>query len=316
MFTKSPSDDIMRSSTALLPQFNQLIASDDELVTHSTGYGYAEGPIWHPLEHHLLFSDVIGSTRQRYVPGGEVRRVVESTNHGNGMTYDRDLNLLICEHATSALIRQRPDGTREVLASHFEERELNSPNDVVVRSDGAIYFSDPDYGRTAPGFGPPRECPLGFRGVYRISVEGSLSLCVERDRYGQPNGLCFSPDESLLYINDSPNALIDVYEVAPDGGLFNRRRFAEGIGDGDMSKGIPDGMKCDELGNIWVSGPGGVWVFDSTGVHLGTVHVPEVVGNLHWGGSDWRTLFIPSTTSLYSIPVLVGPHPEPFMSIS
>ena len=304
----------MASTSTLVPGFNRLIAPDAELTTHSTGYGYAEGPIWHPAEHFLLFSDIIGSTRQRYVPGEPVSRVLDSTNNANGMTYDRELNLLICEHATSSVVRQRPDGTRETIASHFEGTELNSPNDVVVRADGSIYFSDPDYGRTAPGFGPPRDCALGFRGVYRVDPDGALSLCVERDRYGQPNGLCFSPDESLLYINDSPNALIDVYEVAADGSLENRRRFAEQIGDGDMTKGIPDGMKCDEHGNIWVAGPGGVWVFDPDGTHLGTVHVPEVVGNLHWGGRDWRTLFIPSTTSLYSIPVLVGPHHEPFMS--
>ena len=293
--------------------FNQLVSSDAELSVHGTGYGYAEGPVWHPVDRALLFSDIIGSTRQSYVPGEEIRQVVDSTSNANGMTFDRELNLLVCEHATSSLVREYSDGGREVLASHYEGRELNSPNDVIVRRDGIIYFSDPDYGRTAPGFGPPRVCELGFQGVYRIDGAGELKLCVERDRYRQPNGLCFSPDESLLYINDSPNALIDVYDVAEDGSLSSCRRFVQDIGDGDMAKGIPDGMKCDERGNIWVTGPGGVWVFDSEGNHLGTVNVPEVVGNLHWGGHDWRTLFMPSTTSLYSIPVLVGPHVEPFM---
>ncbi|MCH2134637.1 MAG: SMP-30/gluconolactonase/LRE family protein [Phycisphaerales bacterium] len=306
----------MMTVTAHDSSFHDLIRPAARLTVHGTGYGYAEGPVWHPVEQYLVFSDIIGSTRHVYVPGEDVQQVRDLTNNANGLTLDRDLNLVICEHGTSTLVRERPEGTREVLASHFEGSELNSPNDVVVRRDGTIYFSDPDYGRTAPGFGPPRDCPLGFRGVYRLSGEGELVLCVERDRYGQPNGLCFSPDESLLYINDSPNALIDVYEVAADGSLSGRRRLVAGIGDGDMTKGIPDGMKCDERGNIWVTGPGGVWVFSPEGTHLGTVHVPEVVGNLHWGGPDWRTLFIPSTTSLYSIPVTVGPHREPFMDVS
>jgi gluconolactonase len=230
------------------------------------------------------------------------------------LTYDADLNLLVCEHVTSCLVRESPDGAREIIASEYEGEELNSPNDVIVRSDGSIYFSDPWYGRF-PGFGHPRQRRLGFQGVYRIPPGGGEpELVVGRDEYEMPNGLCFSPDESLLYINDTPGAYIKVYDVNTDGSLANGRMFFEGVGSGVIEEGIPDGMKCDELGNIWVTGPGGIWVIDSAGEHLGVIGVPENVGNLTWGGEDWHTLYLPSSTSLYSIRTRVGPRREPYMS--
>ncbi len=137
---------------------------------------------------------------------------------------------------------------------------------------------------------------------------------VDRDEFEMPNGLCFSPDRSLMYINDTPNALIKVFDYdSSDGSLGNGRLFAGGIGSGKIEEGIPDGMKCDERGNIWVTGPGGVWVFDPDGERIGTVQVPENVGNLTWGGADWHTLFIPASTSLYSLRTKVGPQREPYM---
>jgi gluconolactonase len=210
-----------------------------------------------------------------------------------------------------------PDGkntNREVLASHYEGKELNSPNDVVVHSDGSIWFSDPWYGRM-PVFGVERERELGWQGVFRVPPGGGdPELVVEQDEYEQPNGLCFSPDELLLYINDTPKAWIKVYDVGSDGTLSNGRMFFEGIGSGVIEEGIPDGMKCDEQGNIWVTGPGGVWVIGVDGEHLGTVGIPENVGNLTWGGPDWHMLFVPSSTSLYAFETKVGPRREPYMS--
>jgi gluconolactonase len=277
----------------------------------ATGFTFTEGPIWHPSEHHLLFSDMPADIRRKYTPDGTVVEVMNPSNKCNGMTYESDLGLLVCEHVTSTLVRER-GGRRETVASHFEGKELNSPNDVVVRSDGSIYFSDPWYGRM-PVFGLERERDLGFQGVYRVPPGGGdLELVVGRDDYQQPNGLCFSPDESLLYINDLPG-FIDVWDVGAGGSLSGKRRFFEGIGDGTIEKGIPDGMKCDERGNIWVTGPGGVWVISAAGEHLGVVEVPEGVGNLTWGGEDWHTLFLPSTTSLYTIRTTVGPRREPYM---
>ena len=291
----------------------ELLDEDAPLEEMATGFTFTEGPIWHPTEGYLLFSDMPGDIRRKYTPDGTVTEVRNPSNKCNGMTYDGDLNLLVCEHVTSSLVRERPDGTIETIASHFEGKELNSPNDVCVRRDGSIYFSDPWYGRM-PVFGFERERDLGWQGVFRVPPGGGDSqLIVDRDKYEQPNGLCFSPDESLLYINDTPNALIDVYDVNADGSIANGRRFADNIGSGVIEEGIPDGMKCDERGNIWVTGPGGVWVFDIGGTHIGTLKVPQNVGNLTWGGDDWHTLYMPSTSSLYTIRTKVGPHRELYM---
>jgi gluconolactonase len=209
-------------------------------------------------------------------------------------------------------VREHPDGVRDTIATHYGGKELNSPNDVITRSDGTIYFSDPSYGRM-PGFGLEREQDLSFQGVYRIAPGGGEpELVVAEDEFEQPNGLCFSPDESLMYINDTPRALIRVYNVQADGTLSNGRPFFDHIGSGVIEEGIPDGMKCDERGNIWVTGPGGVWVISSGAEHLGIVKVPENVGNLAWGGSDWKTLFMPSSTSLYRVQTKVASARLPY----
>jgi gluconolactonase len=291
----------------------ELVEEGSQVERVATGFTFTEGPIWHPTEHYLLFSDMPGDVRRKYTPDGTVVEIRNFSNKCNGMTYDADLNLLVCEHVTSCLIRETPDGEREIIAQHFEGEELNSPNDVVVHSSGAIYFSDPWYGRM-PVFGHPRERRLGFQGVYRIEPGGGdPRLVVDRNTYEQPNGICFSPDESLMYVNDTPGAFIDVYDVEDDGSLANERRFFSGIGSGIIEEGIPDGMKCDERGNIWVTGPGGIWVISAEGEHLATIRVPENTGNLTWGAEDWHTLFIPSSTSLYSIKTIVGPRREPYM---
>jgi gluconolactonase len=257
-----------------------------------------------------------GDTRRRWDEQSGVQVVASPSNKGNGMTLDADGRLIVCEHATSSLVRMDPDGTgggREVLATHFEGKELNSPNDVCVKSDGSIWFSDPWYGRM-PVFGVERERDLGWQGVFRVPPGGGdPQLVVDRNEYEQPNGLCFSPDESLLYINDTPRAWIKVYDVGSDGTLSNGRMFFEGIGTGEIEKGIPDGMKCDEQGNVWVTGPGGVWVISPEGEHLGTIGIPENTGNLAWGGLDWNWLFVPSSTSLYRVQTKVGPRREPYM---
>jgi gluconolactonase len=235
---------------------------------------------------------------------------------GNGMTLDHDLNLLVCEHASSTLVRERADGVRETLAYHWQGKYLNSPNDVIVRSDGTIYFSDPWYGRF-PVFGIERARELGWQGVFRIPPGGGqdeLDLAVAQHEFEMPNGLCLSPDESLLYVDDSPNALIKVFDVAADGTLAAGRVFFAGIGSGDYEEGVVDGMRCDERGNIWVTGPGGIWVISPEAEHLGTILVPEGTANLSWGGPDWRTLFLTATTSVYTIRTLVGPRRESYMS--
>jgi gluconolactonase len=291
----------------------ELIDPGAEVERVATGFTFTEGPIWNQQEECLFFSDMPGDVRRRWSEADGVAEVRNPSNKCNGMVYDADGNLLVCEHVTSSLVRERPDGTRETLATHYQGKELNSPNDVVTRSDGTIYFTDPTYGRW-PGFGVERESELGFQGVYRIRPGGGdPELVVGEDEFEEPNGLCFSPDESLLYINDSPRALIRVYDVDPDGNLSGGRLFFENIGTGKVGEeGIPDGMKCDERGSIWVTGPDGVWVISPEGEQLGLIEVPEDVGNLAWGGSDWRTLYIPSSTSLYRVPTKVASAPLPY----
>jgi gluconolactonase len=291
----------------------ELVEDGSSVEKLAGGFTFTEGPIWHPTEHYLLFSDMPADIRRKYSPDGTVEEVRNPSNKCNGMTYDADLNLIVCEHVTSSVVREHPDGTRETVASHFEGKELNSPNDVLVADDGAIYFSDPWYGRM-PVFGEERERELGWQGVFRVPPGGGEpQLVVGRDEFEMPNGLCFSPDRALLYINDTPGAYIRVFDVGPDGSLSNGRMFFEGIGTGEIEKGIPDGMKCDERGNIWVTGPGGIWVISPEGEHLGTVQIPENVGNLTWGGPDWRTLFVPASTSVYTVTTKVGPRHEPYM---
>jgi gluconolactonase len=285
-------------------QLRELIDENAEVEQVATGFTFTEGPIW-MADGSLHFSDMPGDKRRRWHPDEGVTVLRDPSNKCNGMTRDNDGNLLVCEHVTSSVVRERPDGTRETIATHWGDKELNSPNDVIVASDGSILFTDPTYGRM-PGFGLEREQELDFQGVYRIPGDGGeLRLLV--DDFAQPNGLCFSPDESLLYVNDTDRAHIRVFDVGPDHQLSNGRVLAEGIGDGDLAKGgLVDGMKADEHGNIYVTGPGGVWVFSPAGEHLGTIEVPEDVGNVNWGDDDWRTLYIPATTSLYRVRLKVS----------
>jgi gluconolactonase len=293
----------------------ELLEEGSSVERLATGFTFTEGPIWHPGEQVLYFSDMPADIRRKVTLDGEVTEVRNPAFKCNGMTLEPDLSLLVCEHVTSSLVRERSDGVRETLAFHYEGKYLNSPNDVTVRSDGTIYFSDPWYGRF-PGFGIERARELGWQGVFRIPPGGGqdeLALAVPQDEFDMPNGVCFSPDESLMYINDTPRAHIKVFDVAADGTLSNGRMFFEAIGTGVIEEGIPDGMKCDERGNIWVTGPKGIWVISPGGELLGVLQVPEAPGNLTWGGPDWHTLFIPSSSSVYTIRTLVGPRREPYM---
>ena len=304
------------SVKAASDQLHELVDPNVDVEQLCTNCTFTEGPIWNPSGQYLLFSDMPGDTRRRWDEQSGMTEVAKPSNKGNGMTLDADGRLIVCEHVTSSVVRMDPDGEgggREVLASHYQGKELNSPNDVIVHSSGAIYFSDPTYGRW-PGFGIERDQDLDFQGVYRLEAGGGDPQLLVDD-FGEPNGLCFSPDESLLYINDTPNALIRVFDVESDGSIANGRLFAESIGDGDLAKGgLVDGMKCDERGNIWVTGPDGVWVFSSDGEHLGVVEIPESVGNIHWGGPDWKWMFVPASTSLYRFKTRVAGRREPFMN--
>lgn len=297
---------------AIDPRFEQLVDLTEPVREIATGCTFTEGPLWHPREKFLLFSDIPGDVRRRWSEDAGVSEVRRPSNKCNGMTYDGERNLIVCEHSTSRLVRENTDGTVDVLASHFEGQELNSPNDVIVAHDGSIYFSDPWYGRM-PVFGVERERQLGFQGVYRMrrgAVEADL--LVPRDLFDMPNGLCFSPDERTLYVNDTVQFNVRAFPVLGDGTLGAARLFAEGLHDDDLP-GVPDGMKCDAQGNVWVTAPGGVWVFDCDGMLLGKLVVPQLVANLHWGESDFQTLFLAASTSVYSLRTRVRARVEPFM---
>jgi gluconolactonase len=290
-----------------------LIDPAAELRCIGTGYQFTEGPVWNAAEGCLYFSDIPGDTRWRWSEGAGMEVAHHPTFKANGMALDIEGNLIVCESVTSCLVRFRPGGNRELVAFHHGGKYLNSPNDVVVRGrDGGIYFTDPDYGRWNDWIGAERSRDLDFRGLYRVAHEGGdVELLVEQAEFDQPNGLCFSPDESLLYVNDSARCHVKVFDVAPDGRVANSRLLHEGIGTGVPRSGNVDGMECDELGNVWVTGTGGVWVLSPAGERLGVIAAPEVVGSLCWGGGDMHSLFLMTSTTVHVVETIVGPAPLP-----
>jgi gluconolactonase len=284
-----------------------LVDPQAELEQLADGFWFTEGPTWNHPTQELVFSDIPGDKRWRWTEQDGLTQLMHPTFKGNGLVFEDDGSLLVCEQVTSCVIRVRPDGVRELVAYHLDGKYLNSPNDIVTRSDGGIYFTDPNYGRWAGPFGSGRENELDFQGVFRVERDGSgLRNLVDRAEFEQPNGLCFSPDEAILYVNDSPVGEIKAFDVAPDGSLSDPRLFFRGIGDGTIEGGTPDGMKCDEHGNVWCTGPGGVWVIDPAGRQIGLLEVPEVVGNLVWGGPDLRSLFLTASDKLYVVRTLVA----------
>ena len=301
--------------TAIDNRFHDLIDVNEPITKLGTGFTFTEGPIWSPVNKQLLFSDMPADVRRQWTPDGKVEEVMRPSNKGNGMTFDAQHNLLVCEHSTSSVARFRTDGVREVLCSRFEGKELNSPNDICVKSDGSIYFTDPTFGRMEH-YGIPRPVQQGFQGVYRLRPDhrpgDEPELVVDRYMFTQPNGLCFSPCERFMWINDTVQANIRLFDVAPTGRLANSRVFASGIKDRGLP-GLPDGMKADSEGNVWVTAPGGIWVYSFNGELLGKIEIPEQAANLHWGCDSWSTLFVCASTSLYSLQTRARGRTEPFM---
>lgn len=284
---------------------HHLIDPDAELEQLADGFIFAEGPAWNDVDQELIFHDIPGDARWRWTDERGLELVESPDFKGNGAVFEPGGGLLVCEQVTSSLVRIRPDGAREIPAFHFEGKYLNSPNDVITRSDGSIYFTDPNYGRWPVAVGVGRECELDFQGVYRVPPAGGpVELVVARDQFEQPNGLCFSPDESVIYINDRTN--LKAFDVASDGSLVNGRVIGEDMGSVEIAGGNPDGMKTDELGNVWCTARHGIWIFAPDGELLGILPTPEVSGNLVWGGPDLRTLYITMTTKLVRIETKVA----------
>jgi gluconolactonase len=281
-------------------RFRAVVGDDATVEELAGGFDFTEGPVWHYSERHLIFSDMPGNIMRKWTPDGKVQTWRQPSNMANGNAYDRDGRLVTCEHSTSRVIRTERDGSITVLASHYQGKELNSPNDIIVKSDGSIYFSDPSFGRMEY-FGVPRETELSFRGVYRLDPKtGALKLLA--DDFDQPNGLCFSPDEKLLFIDDTTRAHVRVFQVNTDGSIANGRVWATLSGD---REGHADGMKVDSRGNLFITGPGGIHVYAPDASSLGIIYVPQVCSNFFWGEDDLKSLFITASRSLYRVRVRV-----------
>ncbi len=278
------------SLQALSPEFDQLIAPDAKLETFATGFGFTEGPVW-DRKGFLYVSDEVQNKIYRVYPGGRREELI-SLGDPDGNTYDRQGRLIDCASVLRAIIAVHPDGKYETLADRFEGKRFNSPNDVVLGPDGALYFTDPTSDLPK---GEKQELP--YQGVFRLAHDGTVRLLTKE--LSQPNGLAFSPDGKRLYIDDSARRNIMVYDVDANMNLRNGRVFGEE--PGPHGSGVPDGMRVDTNGNVFVTGPLGIWVWSPQGKHLGTIVVPEQPANLAWGDADHRTLYLTATTSVYRI---------------
>ena len=286
-------------------RFENVVGPSVNFERLATDCIFTEGPLWHAREKYLLFSDMPGDHLRRWSERDGVTTFRKPCNKSNGLAWDLQGRLLTCEHASSRLTRTETDGKITVLASHYEGKELNSPNDLAVKSDGTIYFSDPSYGRKEH-FGLPRDPELSFRGVYRLTPDGK-TLTLLADDFGQPNGVCFALDEKTLFVNDTDKQHIRAFDVNADGTLTNNRVWAKTVGEG---AGAPDGMKIDSSGNVYSCGPGGIHVFAPDATCLGVIKVPEYTANFCWGDDDLKSLFITASTSVFRIRVAVPGTPQ------
>lgn len=273
------------------PKFWALVPHDATLEKVATGFGFTEGPVWDRSGFLYVSDEIANKIFRVYVKDGRREEVI-ALGDPDGNTYDRQGRLIDCASVLRAIIEVTPDGKYKTLAEKFEGKKFNSPNDVIVGPDRALYFTDPTLDLPE---GQKQEIP--FQGVYRLDQDGGVRLLT--NDLTQPNGLAFSPDGKRFYIDDSKQKNIRVYDVAADGQLTNGRIFGEE--PGGKGEGVPDGMKVDVNGNLFVTGPKGIWVWDSAGDHLGTIDMPEQPANLTWGDADSRTLYITATTSLYRL---------------
>jgi len=283
------------------PKFRAVVGSAVTFEKIATGFLFTEGPLWHAAEKYLLFSDMPGDHLRKWSARDGVTTFRKPCAQSNGLAWDGQGRLLVCEHATSTVTRTEADGRSTVIASHHDGRELNSPNDIVAKSDGGIYFTDPTYGRNEY-YGKPRPLQLDFRGVYRAEPDGG-KLTLLADDFGQPNGLCFSRDEKSLFVNDTERQHIRVFDVASDGTLSGSSVWARTTGAGP---GAPDGMKIDSEGNLYCCGPGGIHVFDPLATCLGVIKVPEYTANFCFGDDDRRSLYVTASSSVYRLRVQVS----------
>jgi gluconolactonase len=275
----------------LTPQFSKLIAPGTQLTAISSGFGFTEGPVWDPGGFLWVSDETINKIYKVQMDGRKTSLIALGDPDGN--TFDSAKHLVDCASVLRAIIAiSLPGGTYTILADRYQGKRFNSPNDVVVGPDGAFYFTDPTLDLPQ---GQTQEIP--FQGVYRLGGDGSVTLLTRE--LSQPNGLAFSPDGKRFYVDDSEQRNIRVYDFHPDGTISNGRIFGEE--PGSKNDGVPDGMKVDRKGDIFVTGPRGIWAWDKSGRHLGTIVMPEQPANLNWGDPDYGTLYITATTSVYRL---------------
>lgn len=299
------------------PKLDEIVPSDAKVEKLAGGFGFVEGPVWDRKGGYLLFSDIPANVINKWTPDGKVAVLVKPSgftgadpsdvgsqnNNGkevvtligsNGLTLDRQGRIVLAAHGDRAVVRLEKDGKRTVLADRYDGKRLNSPNDLVYKADGALYFTDPSAGLRKRDDDPKKELP--FNGFYLLK-DGQLQLLDKT--FTTPNGLAFSPGEKYFYVNDTARKLIMRYEVQVNDTIANGQVFIDM--NSDKAPGVPDGMKVDQKGNVYCTGPGGFWIMSPEGKHLGTVKAPELPANLAWGDADGKTLYLTARTGLYRI---------------
>ena len=297
-----------RRIESMAPELDRIISTSEPIRELASGFGGdigpAEGPLWWAEGRYLLFNDIHTARRMKYTPGQGATVAMDKTNEANAITRDLQGRLISAEHLTRRVTRQEPDGSLTVIANSFQGKRLLRPNDVVVKSDGAIYFTDPG------GTAAPDQWDVTISGVYRVSADlGTMSLLI--DDMVRPNGLAFSPDERILYVADSRRRHVRAYDMQPNGTVAKEtsRVFAD---LGGPEPGVPDGIKVDTAGNLYSGGGGGLYIIDPKGRKLGRiVHGQPATTNVAFGGDDWKTLFFTTRSTLFSVTVKIAGVPVP-----
>lgn len=300
----------MSTIEVISPRLRRIVGTEAGLERLGEGFVAGEGPVWIAAGQCLLFSDYRASKRYRWTESGGVSLVADDTNEGNGQTLDEQGRLYVCERATQRVVRyppgsdHAPDSDREVVADRWNGARINAPNDVIVASDGTVIFTDP--------ISPDYESERGYPGVFRVTPDNTKPTLLTR-AIEFPNGLALSPDESTLYVNDSKRQAIYTVATGSDESLPDPHPLLFFKFDPARGPGVPDGMKIDVEGNIYSTGPGGVWVIDPVGELLGFLSTGphQHHTNLAWGGRDWQTLFITTRQSLSRIVLKIPGMPVP-----
>ena len=277
------------------PGFKRIAGSDPPLDQIAHGLYFGEGPVWDRRKQRFLWTDIIGDTIYEWSPGVGKKALIHPSSHANGMTFDREGRLVVAGWSQRTIWRLEHDGSLVTIASRYQGKKFNSPNDIVVRSDGTVYWTDSAGGLVIPGMvGEDLQRQLDIQAVFRLTPQGEAKLVVEDTVY--PNGLCFSPDEKVLYVNDTRLGQIRAFDVDPDSGVGDGRVFHQLTG---TKPGVADGMKCDQEGNVYCTGPGGIHVMDKNGTLLGRLRIPGHSTNIAWGDDDWRSLYVTTYHCVY-----------------